>query len=32
MRRNSTKSLEMYDNPAMSQDEHRKEAVYATQL
>ncbi|XP_051232091.1 solute carrier family 34 member 2b isoform X1 [Dicentrarchus labrax] len=32
IRRNSTKSLEMYDNPAMSRDEDTKEAAKATQL
>uniref|UniRef100_A0A8C4EKV4 Sodium-dependent phosphate transport protein 2B n=1 Tax=Dicentrarchus labrax TaxID=13489 RepID=A0A8C4EKV4_DICLA len=31
-KRNSTKSLEMYDNPAMSRDEDTKEAAKATQL
>lgn len=32
IRRNSTKSLEMYDNPAMSRDEDPKEAVYVSQF
>ncbi|XP_070764596.1 solute carrier family 34 member 2b [Enoplosus armatus] len=32
MSRNSNKSLEMYDNPAMSKDEDTKEAVRATHL
>uniref|UniRef100_A0A8D3CUF0 Sodium-dependent phosphate transport protein 2B n=1 Tax=Scophthalmus maximus TaxID=52904 RepID=A0A8D3CUF0_SCOMX len=32
IRKNSTKSLEMYDNPAMSTDEDTKEAVKATHL
>lgn len=32
IRRSSIKSLEMYDNPALSQDEDTKEAVKATHL
>ncbi|XP_023284511.1 sodium-dependent phosphate transport protein 2B-like [Seriola lalandi dorsalis] len=32
IRKNSVKSLEMYDNPAMSRDEDTKEAVKATHL
>uniref|UniRef100_A0A4W6E353 Sodium-dependent phosphate transport protein 2B n=1 Tax=Lates calcarifer TaxID=8187 RepID=A0A4W6E353_LATCA len=32
IRKNSKKSLEMYDNPAMSRDEDTKEAVKATHL
>ncbi|XP_035509562.1 solute carrier family 34 member 2b [Morone saxatilis] len=32
IRRNSKKSLEMYDNPAMSRDDDTKEAAKATQL
>ncbi|XP_071343135.1 sodium-dependent phosphate transport protein 2B-like [Trachinotus anak] len=32
IRKNSVKSLEMYDNPAMTKDEDTKEAIKATQL